>query len=417
MFWTTTAVLFILATLFVLVPLWRRRKSESFESEQLRRSANIALFHERNNELEAELAAGTIDRDQFERLVAELQHNLLADVSEVEKESIARQQSRVGTVASAAPFGLSFLVPVVLAVLLPVVAYLLYSEWGFHEEVQPMELYQRTLNAQSAEEARDLIFALGEVVQEQEDQPWPRYFLAENLANVGLFEQAQQYYQLAADRIGDSPDRAIILGKLATAMFINAEFEFTSEIERLTEEALAINPGTASVLQLLAANAVQTEDWQSAIAYWRRLIQINPNSQDAETLREQVAAAQQRLDADSAAVGGPVVELSLELAEGLQLDARLRVFVAARNAAREGMPPLAVAELMVADLPATIRLNNSDAVGPFNLGSAEQITLSALVSRAGVANPQSGDYRVLSEPLTLSTETTQVNLTISEQVP
>ncbi|MEX2469807.1 MAG: c-type cytochrome biogenesis protein CcmI [Pseudohongiellaceae bacterium] len=417
MFWTTTAVLFILATLFVLVPLWRRRKSESFESEQLRRSANIALFHERNNELEAELAAGTIDRDQFDRLVAELQHNLLADVSEVEKESIAEQQSRVGKVASAAPFGLSFLVPVVLAVLLPVVAYLLYSEWGFHEEVQPMELYQRTLNAQSAEEARDLIFALGEVVQEQEDQPWPRYFLAENLANVGLFEQAQQYYQLAADRIGDSPDRAIILGKLATAMFINAEFELTPEIERLTEEALAINPGTASVLQLLAANAVQTEDWQSAIAYWRRLIQINPNSRDADTLREQVAAAQQRLGAESAAVEGPVVELHLELAEGLQLDARLRVFVAARNAAQEGMPPLAVAELTVADLPASIRLDNRDAVGPFNLGSAEEITLSALVSRAGIANPQSGDYRVLSEPLTLSAEPTQVNLTISEQVP
>ena len=48
----------------------------------------------------------------------------------------------------------------------------------------------------------------------------------------------------------------------------------------------------------------------------------------------------------------------------------LRVFVAARNADREGMPPLAAISLVVGNLPIMVQLDNSLAVGPFDLSSA-----------------------------------------------
>ncbi len=192
-----------------------------------------------------------------------------------------------------------------------------------------------------------------------------------------------------------------MLGRVALAMYVNAGLEFSPQIEAVVEQAREINPNEVSVLQLLAANAENNADWEAAIDYWRPLIQQNPNSQGAQELRQNIAAAQQMLARQNPelASSGPVLEVTVRLADELALDDKLRVFVAARNAAWEGMPPLAAMDLTVAQLPTTIRLDNSSAVGPFNLGSAETVYISALVSQAGVASPRPGDYRVVSETL------------------
>ena len=78
MFWIVTAGLFLLAALFVVGPLWLRASSQPADSVELRKQANIALFQERSDELEAELSAGNLDQRQFDLLLSELQLGLLA---------------------------------------------------------------------------------------------------------------------------------------------------------------------------------------------------------------------------------------------------------------------------------------------------------------------------------------------------
>ena len=80
MFWIATAGLFLLAALFVIGPLWLRANSQPADSDELRKQANIALFRERSDELEAELSAGNLNQQQFDLLLSELQLGLLADV-------------------------------------------------------------------------------------------------------------------------------------------------------------------------------------------------------------------------------------------------------------------------------------------------------------------------------------------------
>ncbi|MCI5107768.1 MAG: c-type cytochrome biogenesis protein CcmI [Pseudomonadales bacterium] len=422
MFWILTACLFVLALTFVLLPLWWRRKASSYESETLRKTANIALFHERSNELEADLATGDIDKPQYDRLMLELQQSLLADISEAEKEELAQARFEAGksdvAKTESGKFGLTFAIPVILALLVPAAAYVMYERWGYIDEVSLMDLYQRTVNNPGdPQEAQELIVALGEAVQANEEQPWAWYFLAENFANIGMFNEAQIGYQRSAGLLDDSPDKALVLGRVALAMYVNADLEMTPEVEAVIAQARELNTNETSVLQLLAANAEQTEDWESAIEYWRLLIQQNPNSQQAQEMRRSIAMAQQRLAGESGeAMAGPVVQVRLRLAEGLSLDQNLRVFLAARNAEQEGMPPLAAVSLTVADLPAEIELDNSSAVGPFNLSSADSITVSALVSQRGSATPEAGDYRVESERLSLDEERISVELLISEQI-
>ncbi len=428
MFWFFSFCLLTLAVLFVLVPLLRQGSSAP-EQESLRTATNLSLFEEREGELNAELAAGNLEQEQFDTLLLELQQSLLADVPEQDRDhrtaanSRAAKNSKKQTTAgprARGSFGVKLLLPICCVALLPVFAYLAYDEWGYIGDVELMDLFQRTVdNVDDAEEAQRLIYSLGEVVQRDPARTWAHYFLAENLSSLGLFEQAESFYESAAELLDDNPDKAAVLSRVAMMKYINAEFELTPEVRAVIDQARAINPNEFTLLQLLSADAERNRDYSTAIQYWRLMIQANPNSQMAQDLRSRIATAQLFLgQQEPGAEAGPSVEVALSLGVGLQLNEDLRVFVAVRNAAREGLPPLAVTELRVADLPLTVSLDDSSSMVPaFNLSSADQIYVSALVSFAGDATPNTGDYRVVSDTIELSDGPAQVELVIADQVP
>jgi cytochrome c-type biogenesis protein CcmH len=433
LFQVLTFLLIVLAALFVIVPLWRDRHKTNIDTE-LRKEANVALFHERAEDLKAEFETGSLGQVQFDALITELQQNLLADVEmnlageaslvsekskqKWEKRKGKEKREQVNSPETDGLFSLNVAVPLVLLLLVPILAYSLYERWGFLSDVEMMSLYQRTVdNRDDLEEAQSLIVSLGEAAQENEDQPWTWYFLAENFANLGMFNEAEISYLRSSSLLNATPEKALVLGRVAMAMYINAELQFTPQILEIIAQARAINPNEISILQLLATDAAENEDYESAIQYWRLLIQASPNSAQADQLRLNIAAAQQVIaEQNPDAASGPIININVSLANGLQLNENLRVFVAARNADREGMPPLAATSLVVANLPLMVQLDDSLAVGPFDLSSAENVFVSALVSYAGTATPQRGDYRVVSDTFSHNSDLTEVNLIISEQV-
>lgn len=425
MFWILTAALFTTAMLFVLVPLLRK-SDLSEDGEKARNEANISLFKEREQELEAELAAKSIDVKQFNSLLIELKQNLLSDVVDESDQSIPSkrikktQGKRLTNNKSAREkfFTWNIGFPILLTFLIPILAYSLYDRWGYIDEVEMMDLYQRTVqNVDDLEEAQALIVSLGQSVQEDDGQPWAWYFLGENFSNIGMFNEAEIAYARSADLFDATPEKALVLGRVAMVKYINSDLQLTPEVTGVIDEARAINPNEITILQLLASDASSNEDYATAISYWRLLIQADPNSQQAQTLRANITAAQQILAQQSpSSEEGPVIDVTVSLADDLELNSSLRVFIAARNADREGMPPLAATDLVVGNLPMTVRLDNSSAVGPFNLASAENVYVSALVSQAGTAAPQPGDYRVVSESFSHNNEQAEISLIISETV-
>jgi cytochrome c-type biogenesis protein CcmH len=400
---------------FVLLPLWIRNKAESFVEDASRKNENIALFHERSDELENELSSGNLSQAEFDVLIQEMQQSLLLDVSDEELTTKSKREEK----AAAKSPAYNLVIPLLLCLAMPLVAYGLYDEWGFKTDVELMGLFQRTVsNRDNPQESQDLIISLGEVVQADDDLPWAWYFLAENFASIGMFTEAEIAYTESAGRMEETQEKALVLGRVAMAKYILAEFTFTADILEVIGEARAINPNEISVLQLIAADAEEREDFETAIEYWRLIIQSDPNSEQAQTLRRSIAIAQQRLAGDGQDVAaGPTIEINLSLAEGLEIDGALRVFVAVRNAVQEGLPPLAAIDLTVADLPANIQLDNSYAVGPFNISSAETVFVSASVSFTGSATPTSGDYRSQSENFSHNGQRAVISLEIIDRVP
>jgi len=400
---------------FVLLPLWIRNRAESFVEDASRKNENVALFQERSDELENELSSGNLSQAEFDVLIQETQQSLLLDVSD---EEIATKTKREKKLAAKSPT-YNLVIPLLLCLAMPLVAYGLYEEWGFKNDVELMGLFQRTVNNRdNPQESQDLIRRLGEVVQADDYRPWAWYFLAENFASIGMFTEAEIAYRQSAARMEETPEKALVLGRVAMAKYILAEYTFTADILEVIGKARAINPNEISVLQLIAADAEEREDFETAIEYWRLIIQSNPNNEQAQTLRRSIAIAQQRLAGDGQDVAaGPTIEINLSLAEGLEIDGGLRVFVAVRNAAQEGLPPLAAIDLTVADLPANIQLDNSFAVGPFNISSAETVFVSASVSFTGSATPTSGDYRSQSDNFSHNGQRAVISLEIIDRVP
>ena len=409
--------------LFVLVPLRTdgRVREQEKDDEDLRKETNIKLFKEREVELQAELSLNHIDERQFNDLILELKQNLLADVMIDAKGSKILSKGKSTSVEigdNRVFFSKNILVPVFMVLMIPALAFGLYNQWGYLDDVEMMPLYERTIsNFENPEEAQALIVALGQEVQANENQPWAWYFLAENFANIGMFNEAEISYARSASLLDDTFEKAVVLGRVAMTKYINSELQFTPEVQRVVNEAREINPNEVTILQLLASNASANENFAEAIGYWRLLIQANPNSEQAESLRLNITSAQnimaeQGLSRDN----NPIINVVLSLREGLELNRNLRVFVAARDADQEGLPPLAAIDLTVANLPTTIRLDNSSAVGPFDLTSANEIYVSALVSQSGTATPQVGDYRVVSEQFSHNNESNQLDLIISERV-
>jgi cytochrome c-type biogenesis protein CcmH len=417
------------AALFVLFPLWRHYRPAA-SGEEIRTETNLGIFGERQRELQNELAQGNLDADQYEALLLELKKSLLSDTVKAAGKK-ATSPSKQEQKSSAGKKGLSKkgpnkewlnkAIPVAMVVLIPIVAFVMYERWGYLSDIQLMGLYEQTIDPNNDEQqTRDLVISLGRVVQEDESNQWAWYFLGRNFSNLGMFNEAEIAFQRSSDLMVDGPDKAATLGLLAQIKYLLAEGELNDEVLEVIELARSINPSENASLQLLSVDAEIKGDYQAAIGYWRLMIQANPNSALAQQLRQRITEAQ-RLIAQEGGTDldqGPSIEVNVSLADGLVLPAGLRLFVAARNAQQEGMPPLAATDLRADDLPATVTLDNSMAITPmFNLASADTIYVTATVSLTGSANVQSGDYRVVSENFAHNNQHAVIDLVIRDTVP
>jgi len=414
LFWYFAAALLILAALFVLLPVWRFHHSG--ESSRARRErTNLLIFKERSADLEAELAAGSLEQENFDELKRELERSLLSDVqgrSETNSESTQESTSWLSA-TRLLPIGL-------LLVILPLSIYL-YRTWGFQEELALAQLYEQTREGvDNPQEARDLIFSLGEIIEKDRENGWAWYFMAQNLVNLAQFPEASMALERASQYIEAPQDRVVVLSQFAFLEYMLAEQQLTEKVQGIIDQTQRLDPNQLLILQILGMDAEQRSDYQSAITYWRRMLQQTPPGEEAQLLQGMIANAQQQLSAsstqDAVAVDGPSIDVEISLAPGLDLDPNTRVFVSALEVNGRGQP-LAAEVLTVADLPTTITLDNNDAVGPFNISSAELIYIVATASSSGTANVQAGDYQNKTEGFAHLNQHAIIQLQIADVVP
>lgn len=234
------------------------------------------------------------------------------------------------------------------------------------------------------------------------------------------------------------------------------------ESRALLARALAREPEHQRGLWLSGIASLQDERYADAVAAWDRLLaQLPPDSDVAESVREQIAQARARggmpalaerttpalpgrtdppstssapmppiaaanaatqaaaaNDATADATGPRlVVEIALAPALAARIEPGDTLFVFARAPQGPKMP-LAIQRIPVPSFPTTIVLDDSMGMMPaLKLSQAGQVVVGARISKSGNAAAQSGDLEVFSEPLTVATQRGPVKLVIDRVVP
>ncbi len=371
-FLAAAAGLVALALVFVLRPLFARRSRGDIS----RQESNVAIYRDELRELDADLAAGTLAREDYDRAHLELEARLLEDVS-VGEAPPATSARRVSGWA--------------VGVAVPLVAVAVYLVTGDPGAMSPAR------QMPDAAQVEAMVARLAAKMREHPEDAEGWKLLGRSYTVMGRFPDAVDAYAKAAAR---APRDAQLLADFADALAMARGQTLQGEPEKLVARALEIDPNNLKALALAGTAAYERKDYAKAAEIWSRMLPLVPQgSEDARAIGENVAEAQKlagigepakQPDAAAAGVRG-VVRIAPGLATQVKPDDVLFVFARAA----EGPPmPLAVLRKKAADLPLEFRLDDSMAMAQgLKLSSFAKVVVTARVSKQGGANAQPGDLQ------------------------
>ena len=385
LFWLIGAVAAAAVIAWVLRPLLSR-KSAALPS---RAAANVAIYRDQSRELDADLAAGTLAREDYERARAELEARALRDAGQPDAPP-ARPRGR------GFAWGLAAAVPLVAAALYALVG----TPGAIDREAQ--------LHASRAQ-VEAMVERLAARLRENPDDANGWKLLGRSYGVMGRYAEAADAYAKAAVR---APRDAQLLADLADVLAMARGQSLQGEPEQLALRALEIEPGNLKALALAGSAAFERKDFAAAAKHWERMLAfVEPNSEDARAIQQNVAEARSLAGEPGRAEARKPEPKKAEAKTGLRgtvsLSPSLKdkaspedtVFVFARAA--EGPPmPLAVARVRVRDLPYRFALDDSMAMSPaLKLSAFPKVVVTARVSKSGAANAQPGDLQGASGPV------------------
>jgi len=419
MFWLIAALMAAGALAFALPPLLRRRGGPD---PAARDATNIALHRDQLRELETDLAAGTLGREQYDEARRDIEQRLLDDV-------------RTGDGARAAPAA-GRRSAMAVAVAMPVAAILLYLAVG-----NPGALAPGTAASDghgiTREQIEGMVERLAARLKENPGDAEGWAMLGRSNAAIDRYAEAAVAYANAVKR--SEPD-AQLLADYADALAMAQGRNLRGEPERLIAQALKVDPHNVKALMLAGTVAFEKKDFKGAIAYWERILKlIPPDSPIADSVQDSIAdarkfagmakappsakpgaAAGTAKASPTAKPGAAAVAASVSgtvrLSPGVAAKASPddTVFIFARPAEGPRMP-LAVMRKRVRDLPTAFTLDDSMAMTPAaKLSNHAQVVVGARVSKSGSPAAQPGDFEGLSA--LVSPGATGIAVVISSEV-
>ncbi len=218
MYELATTALMILAALFVVVPVLRYQQSNKSgadsgsDSGDVRQAKNIALYRQRLEELNQDLAMGLIEESDFKTIETDLKRSFLADMNEQKVGSINAD--------SVTPLWEKSL-PFVMLVVILFFGMQLYSVVGAADEMRIPELVSRVndpvSSAQQDRDFRELSRLLAARYRKNPDDTMNGYMLGTLYMRIDRYSQAASVFKQLSEKLTNEHDRVMVLRLLAKA--------------------------------------------------------------------------------------------------------------------------------------------------------------------------------------------------------
>jgi len=396
------ALLTVGAMLFILPTLLRREAVVN--QHALSDEVNLMVLRDEMRELDADLAAGTIDALAYESAKQELERRVAEDV----QPGVAITGSVQNKRWTAMVVGLA----------IPVVAVSLYFLLGSPAGLDPTQVAGPTDQAPAVtnEQIVKMVAGLAQRLKDKPDDADGWNMLAHSYTALGRFDEAVDAYAHLAKLV---PDNADLLADYADTLAMSQNRSLQGEPEKLLGRALAVDPKNIKALALSGSAAFERRDYQAAVTQWKKiLVLVPPESDMGRSTMSSIGEAQGLIDgpastqASVAAVSSAPAVTASAAAESkvggiVQLDAALRskvadtdtVFIFARAVAGPRFP-LAVLRKQVKDLPVNFVLTDSMSMMPnAKLSDFPMVEVGARISKSGSATPSTGDLEGMTGPV------------------
>lgn len=405
-FWMISALLLIVAALFVGIPLWR---GIARNNTVARDAANLEIYRDQIAEMDADLRNGLLTPELLEQGKRELQSRLLDEVHPAGQQSAPPQRNPYKTLT------------IVLAVLLPLASVGLYFQLGNLQAFSQAATHGGDMAGQAVSDTS--LKSLEERVAQSPADPEALLMLARSYSELGRFSDAARTYDSLTKIV---PDEAWIWADYADALAMTHS-TLMGAPTKLLEKALKLDPNNLKTLALSGTAAMERGDYAAAVRYWEKLLKlVPPDNADAQMIKDGVHQARQLLaqskggkaaleqinEAPAQAAGNERVTGTVTLNDALKSQADLddTLFVLVRAAQGPKMP-LAIVRKQVKDLPLKFSLDDSMAMSPeMKMSNFDQVVVVARVSKSGNAMPQPGDLMGMSQPLALGSKGIRIDI-------
>jgi cytochrome c-type biogenesis protein CcmH len=405
MFWALAALFVVAALAFVLPALLGRRSRSSRASTD---AANIAIYRDQLRELDADLAAGTLGREQYDEARRELERRMLDDVATpAVNPSIANPGRR-----TALAVGIS----------IPLAATLLYIAIGSPQALAPSAPGEHEQGV-TRQQIESMVERLAARMKETPDDVKGWIMLGRSYAVLDRFPESVAAYENAIKR---APPDAQLLADYADVLAMVNDRSLIGAPEKVIAQALQLDPNNLKALALAGTVSFQKKDFNDAIVKWERILKLVPPDSDmADSVRDSIEDARKLAGTPGQAPAAKAPEspvkqvavsgkVSLAPALAAKVAPDDMVFVFARPVDGSRMP-LAVLRKRARDLPIEFRLDDSLAMTPAGrISNYTQVVVGARVSKSGNPVPKAGDLEGLTTPVRVGDD--KIVVTIDTEV-
>ncbi len=414
LFWILAASLLLIAIAFVVIPLWRKNIGNN---AVLRDAANLQILRDQSAEMSADLAHGLLNEASFLQGQRELQARLLDEVQPSQAAALPSQPAKV--------------LAVVLAVLLPLSAVLLYLKLGNSKALMPQQAELSVADGFGVIRSEVALQALEAKLVKFPENPDGWLQLGRSYTELKRYSDATRAYEQLVKLV---PNEAQLWTDYADAYAMEHGQTLLGEPTKFLDKALALDEKNTTALALSGSAAMERGDYVAAITHWQKLVALLPaDYPDIQMIKDGVKQAREFL---SMQAGGKAKLAQLDKgvaaakvassAQAITGKVSIRpdllskvapddiVFILARAAEGPKMP-LAVLRKQVKDLPLEFSLDDSMAMQPqLKLSGFAQVVVVARVSKSGTPMAQAGDVEGLSA--TIKPGTKGLNIVIDQFV-
>jgi cytochrome c-type biogenesis protein CcmH len=199
-------LLIVAFLLLILVVIWwhfiKQNNNLAIVSNSQRDDTNVRLYHEHKAEIENDFKQGSIDDENYQYLIAELDKSLLQDIEENKKAS-AEDVIENKTI--------SIVWPVILTLFVLIFSFVMYNHNGAYEQLsQPLNSNQHAGAEMSEEDqAQQMIAQIKSLIDLTVKEPensdaW--YGLGQAFINIGEFDKAIESFDQVISIVGESAE-------------------------------------------------------------------------------------------------------------------------------------------------------------------------------------------------------------------